>query len=261
MREDIADELVDLIYLDPPFNSKRLYNAFIGNAQWVAFDDTWRWSEAVNDFHEIAGDVSMGNTMEGLRRIHGEGSELAYLSYMANRLRECWRVLKLTGSIYLHCDPTMSHSLKLVMDGIFGNRNFLNEIIWYYRGAGVPNNDFARRHDIILRYAKRNGKHFFNPDPARQPYADATVERFQHYFGNVREGRDYGEQELNPLGKHPDDVFTDIQPVAPSAKSDITQHKNRYCCWIELFVHQAKKETLYWIRSVVAAPRLKRRRH
>ena len=218
MREDIADESVDLIYLDPPFNSKRLYNAFIGNAQWVAFNDTWCWSEAVGDFHEVARDVSMAGTMEGLRKIHGEGPELAYLSYMANRIHECWRVLKPTGNINLHFDPTMSHSLKLVLDGKFGSKNFLNEIVWYYRGAGVLKKDFASRHDTILRYAKRNGKHYFNPDPARQPYADATVERFQHYIGNVRDGRDYGEQELNPLGKHLDDVFADIQPVAPSAK-------------------------------------------
>ena len=120
MREDVADESVDLIYLDPPFNSKRLYNAFIGGAQWVAFDDTWRWSEAIDDFHEVASQPSLARTMEGLRLMLGEGSNLAYLSYMANRLVECHRVLKPTGSIYLHCDPTFSHYLKVAMDGIFG---------------------------------------------------------------------------------------------------------------------------------------------
>ena len=114
MREDIPDESVDLIYLDPPFNSKRLYNAYIGGPQWVAFNDTWQWYEAIEDFHEVAGDVTLGDTMEGLRRILGEGPNLAYLSYMANRLRECRRALKPTGSIYLHCDPTMSHYLKVV---------------------------------------------------------------------------------------------------------------------------------------------------
>ena len=88
-----------------------------------------------------------------------------------------------------------------------------------YRGAGVPKKDFARRHDTILRYSKKIDSHYFNPDPARQPYAAATVERFQHYIGNVRDGVDYGQQELNPKGKHPDDVITDIQPIAPSAKA------------------------------------------
>jgi len=119
MRDDIPDESVDLIYLDPPFNSKRLYNAFIGGAQWVAFEDTWRWYEAVGDFHEVAQRPAYRGLMEGLRMMLGEGPQLAYLSYMANRLLECWRILSPTGSIYLHCDPTMSHYLKAVMDGLF----------------------------------------------------------------------------------------------------------------------------------------------
>ena len=158
MREDIPDESVDLIYLDPPFNSKRLYNAYIGGAQWVAFNDTWQWHEAIEDFHDVAGDVTLGATMEGLRRILGEGNNLAYLSYMANRLRECRRVLKSTGSIYLHCDPTMSHYLKVVMDGLFGSNQFRNEVIWDYtfRLMDLPH-FFNRKHDIILFYG--NSKH------------------------------------------------------------------------------------------------------
>ena len=84
LREDVPDKSIDLIYLDPPFNSKRLYNAYIGDAQWVAFNDTWRWHEAVDDFHDVAGDVRLADHMEGLRKILGEGSNLAYLSYMAN---------------------------------------------------------------------------------------------------------------------------------------------------------------------------------
>ena len=98
IRENIPSESVDLIYLDPPFNSKRLYNAFIGGAQWVAFDDTWRWYEAIGDFHEVAQQPAYGGLMEGLRLMLGEGPQLAYLSYMANRLLECHRVLKATGS-------------------------------------------------------------------------------------------------------------------------------------------------------------------
>ena len=137
MREDIPSESVDLIYLDPPFNSKRLYNAFIGGAQWIAFDDTWRWHEAVDDFHNVASQPRLAGMIEGLRMMLGEGPQLAYLSYMANRLVECHRVLKPTGSIYLHCDPTMSHYLKTVMDGIFERKNFRNEIVWAYAGGGV----------------------------------------------------------------------------------------------------------------------------
>ena len=209
-------ESVDLIYLDPPFNSKADYAAPIGSkAAGAAFKDTWSLSDL---------DVEWINLMEArhpaLYRVLLAAmtpSDKSYLAYMAARLLEMRRVLKPTGSVYLHCDPTMSHYLKIVMDSIFGRANFRNEVVWYYRGAGTPKKDFARRHDTLLRYAG-NDRHF-DPDPARQPYAEATVERFSHYIGNVREGRDYGQQSLNPKGKHPDDVFTDIQPIAPSAKA------------------------------------------
>ena len=158
MREDIEDGSVDLIYLDPPFNSKRLYNAYMGGAQWVAFDDTWRWHEAVDDFHEVASDVQLANTMEGLRRILGEGPQLAYLSYMANRLRECRRVLKDTGATYLHCDPTMSHYLKAVLDAIFGAANFRNEIVWKRTSTHSDSKTWSRVSDSILFYSR--GKRF-----------------------------------------------------------------------------------------------------
>ena len=155
MQEDIPSESVDLIYLDPPFNSKRLYNAFIGGAQWVAFDDTWRWYEAIGDFHEVAGQPAYKGLMEGLRLTLGEGPQLAYLSYMANRLPECRRTLKFTGSIYLHCDPTMSHYLKVVMDGIYGRGNFRSDIIWRRNNpTGRGRNRYASNADNILYYVE-----------------------------------------------------------------------------------------------------------
>lgn len=172
MREDIPDESVDLIYLDPPFNSKRLYNAFIGGAQWVAFDDTWRWSEAVDDFHDVASQPTLARTMEGLRLMLGEGANLAYLSYMANRLVECHRVLKPTGSIYLHCDPTFSHYLKAVMDGIFGVRNFRSDITWRrINPTGRASKRYANNSDSILYYAK-NDRFTWNQQfgPHREEY-------------------------------------------------------------------------------------------
>ena len=239
MRENIPSESVDLIYLDPPFNSKRLYNAYIGGAQWVAFDDTWRWYEAIGDFHEVARQPAYAGLMEGLRAILGEGPELAYLSYMANRLVECHRVLKPTGSIYLHCDPTFSHYLKAVMDGLWGRRNFLNEVVWYYRGAGVPRSSRARRHDIILWYSQVRDRQYFNPDPIRQPYAKATVERFSHYIGNVRNGKDFGNQTLHPEGKHPDDVITHVQPIAPSAKARLGYPTQKPLELLEDIIHSS----------------------
>ena len=205
MRDDVADESVDLIYLDPPFNSKRLYNAFIGGAQWVAFDDTWRWHEAEEDFHQVAGDVALAGTMEGLRCILGEGTQLAYLSYMANRLRECRRVLKSTGAIYLHCDPTMSHYLKVVMDGIFERRFFKNEIVWCYAGGGIPKSDFPRKHDVIFRYSK--GKKYFYK-PVFRPYTEGTVKR-----GRTAVKGKYFEKGLRKEGTPVNDWWSDVPKI------------------------------------------------
>ena len=218
MREDIADGTVDLIYLDPPFNSKRLYNAFIGGAQWVAFDDTWRWHEAVDDFHELASDVDIADTMEGLRRILGEGPNLAYLSYMANRLRECKRTLKPTGSIYLHCDPTMSHYLKLVMDAVFGRKMFKNEIVWCYRRmASGRQRHFARCHDTIL-FCAMSMESKFNADAVRLPYAKSSMKRAGYAKSSLGGGKPKsGICELNERGRFPEDWW-EIPIIRPNAK-------------------------------------------
>ena len=229
VRKYIPDESVDLVYLDPPFNSRRSYNVLFKEAngtaadsQIRAFDDTWNWgqtAEATLREIELTAEPHIVDMMQAIMSFVGRRNDVtAYLVMMTIRLIELHRALKPTGSIYLHCDPTASHYLKVVMDTIFGKRNFINEVIWHYRGAGVPKTAFARRHDTLLFYAKKRGDHCFNPDPIRQPYADATVERFKHYIGNIRGNRDYGLQQLHPLGKHPDDVISHIQPIAPSAR-------------------------------------------
>ena len=216
-------ECVDLIYLDPPFNSNKTYEAPIGSeAAGAAFKDSWTLSDVDEAWHgEIADrEPALYAIIDAVGQSHGKGMK-SYLIMMAVRLLEMRRVLKNTGSIYLHCDPTASHYLKMLMDSIWETRNFLNEVIWYYRGAGVPKSARARRHDTILWYAKQAGSHCFNADPIRQPYAETTIERFSHYIGNIRGGTDFGQQALNPIGKHPDDVITHIQPIAPSAKARI----------------------------------------
>ena len=229
LRNHVADASVDLIYLDPPFNSNANYNVLFQEktgqqsaAQITAFEDTWHWnleSEAAYQDVVTHAPGKLPDLLQAMRSFLGDNDMMAYLTMMAQRMVELHRVLKDTGSIYLHCDPTASHYLKLLMDSVFGTKNFLNEVIWYYRGAGVPKKARARRHDVILWYAKNNGRHCFRPDPIRQPYAQATVDRFSHHIGNVRDGQDYGQQQLNSLGKHPDDVITHIQPIAPSAKA------------------------------------------
>ena len=193
MREYIPSESVDLVYLDPPFNSKRLYNAFIGGAQWVAFDDTWQWYEAVDDFHEVAKKPVYGALMDGLQLMLGRGPQLAYLSYMANRLVECQRVLKPTGSIYLHCDPTMSHYLKLVMDGIFGKDQFQSEINWQRTSAHNDSKSFGNVSDKILFY----GQSPVNVDAIRTPLNPAYIK--SHYGSADKHGR-YGTGDLTGPG-------------------------------------------------------------
>jgi DNA modification methylase len=185
--KDIPDNSVDLIYIDPPFSSNHSYVAFWNEQEKRHFEDR---------FENIT----------------------AYIDYMKPRLKELCRILKFTGTFLYHCDWHASHYVKVLLDydDYFGYRNFQNEIVWYYRGAGISPKRFGRRHDIILSYSKSD-EWFFDPDPGRQPYAEATKERFSHYIGNVRDGIDYGQQKLNPKGKHPDDVITDIQPEAPSS--------------------------------------------
>ncbi len=212
IREHMPDESVDLIYLDPPFNSKRIYNASMGGAQWIAFKDTWQWYEAVDDFHELAGDVSMAPTMEGLRMILGEGSSLAYLSYMANRLRECRRVLKPTGSIYLHCDPTMSHYLKVLLDSIFtgggGGGGFKNEIVWHYQAGTKGSQRFGRKHDIILVYGKtRKTVH----NRVSKPVVNASRYNKVDEDGRLYDVNGQGNRYYLDEGQTCDDVWTWVQ--------------------------------------------------
>lgn len=201
MRENIPEESVDLIYLDPPFNSKRLYNAFIGGAQWVAFDDTWRWHEAIEDFDQVAGRPRYKGIMEGLRMMLGEDSQLAY---MANRLVECHRVLKPTGSIYLHCDLTMSHYLKTFMDAIFGHTNFQNEIVWRRTTIHRDAQRLGRVHDIIFFYSKGPN---ITWNTIFAQHDSAYVE--SHYTHKDADGRRYRLDNATAAGQGPARSFFD----------------------------------------------------
>lgn len=234
---------VDLIYLDPPFNSKANYAAPIGSrAAGAAFKDTWGLDDVNLAWHGLIKDEYPGlySLLNAVREVHGD-SMMSYLIYMAIRIMEMKRLLKETGSIYLHCDPTASHYLKLLMDSIFSSKNLVNEVVWYYRGAGVPKNAYARRHDVIFWYSKQKGRHYFNADPIRQPYAETTRERFSHYIGNVRGSADYGQQSLNPLGKHPDDVITTVQPIAPSANARLGYPTQKPLGLLELVISSSSK--------------------
>jgi len=186
----LPSESIDLIYIDPPFFSGKTYNVIFGDQNELrSFSDIW------------------------------EGGMPGYLVWLNARLYEMKRLLRRTGSLLVHCDWHASHYIKVELDKIFGYGSLINELIWYYTGAAVKKDRFGRRHDCILWYAR--GKTWtFNVDEVRGDYAPATKERFSHYIGNVRSGGDFGQQELNPKGKHPDDVVS-ISIIAPSARERI----------------------------------------
>ena len=195
------DRSVDLIYLDPPFNSNAGYNVlFSGDgdsgeraAQFRAFDDTWRWDEAAEERYEAferADPRPARQVVLGLRTALGPSGMLAYLAYMAERLEEMRRLLKPTGSIYLHCNQTAGHYLKILMDGVFGGENFIAEIVWNY---GTPSGGRAggrkpvKTHDVLLAYAREPSRHVYNR--LHTPYGDKYVrDWFRH---EDEDGRKY----------------------------------------------------------------------
>ena len=189
LREDIADESVDLIYLDPPFNSNATYNVLFRErsgqdsaAQITAFEDTWRWSiESEIAFRDVVtnGPRVLGDLLQAMRVFLGQNDMIAYLTMMAQRMAELHRVLKPTGSIYLHCDPTASHYLKLLMDAVFGKENFRNEIIWRRTNAhNSTSKKYGPIHDTIFFYTKTEN---FTFHPGTRPYTRAYInDRFTH---------------------------------------------------------------------------------
>lgn len=194
------DQSVDLIYLDPPFNSNRDYNAFFEQqdgrraaAQIKAFTDTWKWdvSAAASYQSVVEQGGSAANALVGLQALLGNNDVLAYLSMMAPRLIEMRRVMKDTASIFLHCDPTASHYLKVLMDGIFGADCFVNEIVWHYRKWATGKFGFQRNHDVILYYARKPG-HIAKFNQLYMDRAESTKRRFGNakiVSGHDEEGR------------------------------------------------------------------------
>lgn len=172
LREHIEDESVDLVYLDPPFNSKRDYNLLFkspkghtSDASITAFEDSWHWgAPAEREFYDILNqpNTNVSEMIQALRRFLGENDMMAYLVMMCSRLLELHRVLKPTGSLYLHCDPSASHYLKILLDGVFGVGNYQNEITWKRQSA---HNDARHKYgiitDVLLYYAKSK-KPYFN---------------------------------------------------------------------------------------------------
>lgn len=212
LREKIPNEIFDLIYLDPPFNSNRTYNVIFKEgiqdspAQVHAFEDNWHWTrETQETLGNLTGispsktkiNQDIANLILALEKLLGHNDMMAYLIMMTIRLMELHRVLKSTGSIYLHCDPIASHYLKIVMDTIFGKQNFINEIIWHKNSGGIGRTAFSKRHDTILFYSK--SQNYYYDGKAIGELREQEKGTFGGYFGKDNDGREY--REVRKAGK------------------------------------------------------------
>lgn len=235
LRNHIADETVDLIYLDPPFNSNQNYNVLFKEksgaaspSQMEAFTDTWTWDQAAvaaMDDIAVTAPAKVVRTIEALRDMVGDNDLMAYLAMMCQRLVELHRVLKATGSLYLHCDPAASHYLKVLLDSIFGKDKCTNEIIWHYNTGGKGKKSFLRKHDVIFWYRKSDS-YTFNRKAVAIPRTVGTAHLRRGVDENGREFyEDYSPRKSGKLyrwylddGLTPMDVWTDIQALNPAAR-------------------------------------------
>lgn len=205
LREHIPTESVDLIYLDPPFNSSRSYNVLFkdesghqSESQLVAFDDTWHWGQQAQDtFTDLQTNSApeVGRMVTALHEFIGGNQMMAYLVMMAARLVELHRVLKPTGSLYLHCDPTASHYLKVVLDTIFGVEHFVNEITWKRTTAHSSSKKYAPIHDTLLYYSKSKRVTWNDP---RSEYEEEYLDKYYHFDDG--DGRLYWRADLCAAG-------------------------------------------------------------
>ncbi len=206
LRQYVAAESIDLIYLDPPFNSNRNYNVLYkeesgmwqssassdpATSQIKAFEDTWHWNRETEEQYRalVARGAKLGTLLKALVSVNGRNQMTAYLVMMAIRLVELHRVLKPTGSLYLHCDPTASHYLKLLLDCLFGAENFQNEIIWHYRRWTGNANSFLKMHDVLLFYTKQPKGYTYNISYTQ--YSGESFFRKQNFHTRVKDGAPY----------------------------------------------------------------------
>lgn len=259
LRVHIADESVDIIYLDPPFNSKRDYSVLFktpkgheSDAQITAFEDSWHWGkQAESEFDEIMSqpNTDVAEMMSALRKFLRENDMMAYLTMMANRLLQLHRVLKPTGSIYLHCDPTASHYLKVVMDGVFGKECFRNEITWKRTFAhGNVGRNYGSVADIILWYSKSD-TYVWN-----QPYQILADEEILKKYPHVDyDGRRWQSVTLRNPGVRPNLHY----PYTASNGVTYQPHPNGWSCNPERMQKYDRDGRLHFPLKPTGALRLK----
>ncbi len=247
MRRYIPDNSINLVYIDPPFNTNRNYNLSYserkGNSKSnrKAFSDTWRWNEdSENTLSQIQKtSPALGTLLNGLVKSLCNSPVAAYLVMMIPRLLETYRLLEDTGSLYLHCDPTSSHYLKIILDQIFGAMNFRNEITWSYKGGGRSYKHFARKHDVLLFYT-RSDEWTFN-------YQDILVDRTNRtYFTDENGDRywlKYGKRYyLKHEGKVPEDWWADIDPLHGPYKERLGYPTQKPLALLERIINASSNE-------------------
>lgn len=259
LREYIPSESVDLIYLDPPFNSNRSYNVLFkeeggksSDAQITAFDDSWHWGESADDalnelIHANPGKVD--DAVQSMLGIVGHSPMGAYLVMMAARLVELQRVLKPTGSLYLHCDPTASHYLKVILDTVFGPENFRNEITWKRTFAhGNVGRNYGSIADIIFWYTKADNYTW------NQPYLQLTDEEITKKYPHVdSDGRRWQSVTLRNPGPRPNLHF----PYTASNGITYQPHPNGWSCNLERMQKYDREGRLHFPVKQDGALRLK----
>ena len=252
LRKYIKDESVDLCYIDPPFNSKRNYNQIYNNigedkAQAQAFIDTWEWNSLASEgFAQIMDNYQGKFTTQtialisGLKEVLGQGSLLAYLVSITLRLVEIHRVLKPSGSFYLHCDPTSSHYLKLVLDSVFCSQagEYKNEIVWHYRRWTGEAKGFLKMHDIIFFYTKDKNKIKFNQ--LFTEYTEKSLKRKQHYHTRIKNGDVY-VTDIDKRGVKENDVWT-IQLLNSQSKERLGYPTQKPEALLERIINASSNE-------------------
>ena len=219
----LNSESVDLIATDPPFNKGKDFHATPDSlAAGAKFQDRWSWERDVHEewLDQITDDhPDLMAVIQNSRKTYGDDMG-AFLCFMAVRLLAMRRVLKPTGSIYLHCDPTASHYLKMIMDAVFGKKQFRNEIVWGYPASpSRSTRDFPRKHDIVLRYVISND-FVFNSDAVRVPYSEASMHRIK-YAANASTVMSGTKIKLHEKGKVPPTLWSDI-PQAYRKRQEAT---------------------------------------
>lgn len=263
LRAHVRDESVDLIYLDPPFNSNASYNilfappkalrtaADAGNAQIRAFEDSWHWNDSAEEAFRLverSGNTRAFDLLNAMRGFLGENDMMAYLAMMSIRLIELHRVLKPTGSLYLHCDPTASHYLKLLLDGVFGPVNFRSEIVWKRSHAHNSARRWGPIHDVILFYSKSDAYCWTG---VRQAYDEAYVERYFKFDDGDGRGR-YWTGDLTGAG-------TRNGPSGDPWRGFDVRAKARHWAYTPAELDRLDAEgRIFWPKTPGAMPKLKR---